>query len=105
MKKMFLAMAKKDASIDPDGDDFITASELSSYLNKIEPGRGNLMEASSPAEILFSIGLARTLPIIDQNNKQGTYPKDYIQFPNLRNSAPVPSNLEVHRHIPRKNEE
>jgi hypothetical protein len=84
MKIVFAAMAEKSVEIDPNQDEIITAGELKSFMQKkFGEKRGSLIYAQSPDEPLFDLAgkLARKIPIIDRNNPQGSYPKDYLPMP------------------------
>jgi len=83
MGSVFTAMAEKSSSIDPNKDDEITAEELKNFL--ATKGRGSLYFAISPKMVVFGgTDLANQIPIVDRNNPQGTYPKDYIPKPRKR---------------------
>lgn len=88
MEKVLIAMAEKNPKIDPNGDEVIVAKELADFLESIDRGRGQLVYAISPNEPLFSIGMARTIPIFDPNNPNQTFPKDLIQYPRHRFNVP-----------------
>ena len=80
---LFNAMAEKNPSIDPNGDEIITADELSKFLIKgFGKKRGELVFARSPDEPIFGYnGLANQIPIRDRNNRQEEYPRNYIPMP------------------------
>jgi hypothetical protein len=80
---IFNAMAAKSSSIDPNGDEMITADELSKFLIKgFGQERGELVFAKSPDEPIFGYnGLANQIPIRDRNGQQGDYPRNYIPLP------------------------
>jgi hypothetical protein len=92
MQKVFTALADKSREIDPDGDEVITAGELRKFLNKHVPSgsfpsghRGDLLFARSDDEPIFgAIGLARRIPIVDRDNPQGQYERDYIALPSRK---------------------
>ena len=87
MEKMFVALAEKNKSIDPDQDGNVDAGELKDFMIKnYGQKRGSLMYAADPKQIVFGLngGLANKIPIIDRNNTQKDYPKYYIPFPNKR---------------------
>lgn len=80
MGSVFTAMAEKSPAIDPNKDDEINAEELKNFL--ATKGRGGLYFAISPKLVVFGgTDLANQIPIVDRNNPQGTYPKDYIPKP------------------------
>lgn len=82
MQKVFVAMANKDREIDPNGDDIVAAEELANFLDKVDRGRGQLVYAKSPQEPLFGLSSQAWLPpIVDRNNTQGQYPRNYIPLP------------------------
>lgn len=85
MQKVFVAMANKDSSIDPNNDEIVVAEELANFLEDVDHGRGQLVYAASPQEPLFGLSSQARLPqIIDRNNPQGQYPRDYIPLPQRR---------------------
>lgn len=86
MGKVFDALATNDRSIDPNGDQVITAGELRGFLNGLDGRRrGDLLFARSHDEALFGqMMLVRMIPIIDRNNPQGRYPDNYIPLPGGR---------------------
>jgi hypothetical protein len=87
MEKMFVALAEKNKSIDPDQDGNVDAGELKDFMIKnYGQKRGSLMYAADPKQIVFGLNgsLANKIPIIDRNNTQKDYPKYYIPFPNKR---------------------
>lgn len=88
MEKVLVAMAEKNPKIDPNSDEVIVAKELADFLESIDRGRGQLVYALSPNEPLFSIGMARTIPIFDPKNPDKNYPKDLIQYPRDRINVP-----------------
>ena len=84
MQKMFVSLADKNTDIDPDQDGDVTAEELKNFMiRNYGHKRGSLMYAADPQQVIFGIGrtLANKIPIVDKNNPQGEYPKDYIPFP------------------------
>lgn len=84
MEKMFIALAEKNAEIDPDRDGNVVADELKNFMIKnYGQKRGSLMYAADPKQVIFGLfgGLANKIPIIDKNNPQKDYPKDYVPFP------------------------
>jgi hypothetical protein len=83
MEKVFLAMAERSREIDPDGNDEITQNELRNFMNEhVSRGRGDLIFAASPNEVMFGFGgWANKIPIIDHNGQQRTYPRNYIPVP------------------------
>lgn len=81
MKKLFVGMAETPELVDTDLNSVITSQELSNYLNIIERNRGSLVYAKSPSEPIFGLNLAWRIPIVDKNNPQNNYPKDYIPIP------------------------
>ena len=84
MEKMFVALADKSRSIDPDQDGNVDAGELKDFMVKnYGQKRGSLMYAADPKQVVFGLsgGLANKIPVIDRNNPQKDYPKDYIPFP------------------------
>lgn len=86
MQKVFIAMANKSTEIDPDQDEIITAGELRRFLNKhVSRGRGDLLFARSDDEPIFGvIPLARKIPIVDRDNPQREYKRDYIAIPSRK---------------------
>lgn len=92
MQKVFTALAEKSPKIDPNGDEIVTAGELKQFLNEAVPSgsfpsgrRGDLLFARSDDEPIFgAIGLARRIPIIDRDNPQGEYERDYIAIPSRK---------------------
>lgn len=92
MKKVFNAMANKSREIDPNGDEMITAGEFRGFLNKHIPNgsfpsgrRGDLFFARSDDEPIFgAMPLARKIPIVDRDNPQGEYERDYIAIPSKK---------------------
>lgn len=86
MGKVFDALATNDRSIDPNGDQVITAGELRAFLNGLDGRRrGDLLFARNQDEALFGqLMLASLIPIIDRNNPQGRYPDNYIPLPGGR---------------------
>lgn len=86
MEKVFMALAEKNHSIDPDGDGVITNKELRDFLNRtVGRGRGDLLFSISPDEPIFGgMGVANALPILDRNGMQREYPKGYIPVPGRR---------------------
>lgn len=84
MQKMFESLAVKGTDIDPDRDGNVDAEELKNFmLRNYGEKRGSLMYAADPKQVIFGLGggLANKIPIIDRNNPQREYPKDYIPFP------------------------
>lgn len=82
LEKVFCALAEDSPDIDPNQDSYIMAKELKDFLNnKVKQGRGDLLYASGPEEVIFGFNLARSIPIVDHNNPQGQYPRDYIPMP------------------------
>jgi hypothetical protein len=84
MQKMFVALAEKDSDIDPNQDGDVTAEELKDFMiRNYGQKRGSLMYAADPNQVIFGFGinLANRIPVIDRNNPQRVYPKDYIPFP------------------------
>ncbi len=83
MEKVFLAMAEHSREIDPDGNNEITQSELRNFMNQnISRGRGDLVFADSPSEVMFGFGgWANKIPIVDHNNPTSSYPRNYIPLP------------------------
>lgn len=85
MEKLFNAMAEKSFSIDPNGDEIITAGELKSFLNGIENNRGNLLFARNDDEPIFGfVSLARRIPIVNRDEPSMEFPKNYIAIPRSR---------------------
>jgi len=87
MQKMFEALAEKNTDIDPDRDGNVDAQELKDFMvRNYGEKRGSLMYAADPKQVIFGLGggLANKIPIIDRNNPQKDYPKDYIPFPKKR---------------------
>lgn len=79
MKKMFLALAENNSSIDPDRNETITAGELKDFLNKeVKAGRGELLYTSTPETPIFGMDIVNSLPII---GKDRMFPKHYIPLP------------------------
>lgn len=90
MQEVFVAMAEKSVELDADQDEVVTAGELGAFMTKrFGAKRGGLIYARSQDEPIFGLvgGLANQIPIVDRNNPQGKYPRDYISIP--RNTAPV----------------
>jgi hypothetical protein len=83
MSKLFLALAEKNKSIDANGDDIITVGELRTFLNSLDNRkRGDLFFAKSADRPIFGYTLLmRLIPIVDRNNPQKKYPRDYIPIP------------------------
>lgn len=84
MQKLFVAMAEQHTEIDPNQDSIITAGELKAFMIKhFGQKRGQLVYARSEDEPIFGLlgGLANRIPIIDRNNPQAEYPKNYIPRP------------------------
>lgn len=97
---MFNALASKSTEIDPNSDEIITAQELSDFLSaKFGDKRGKLVFARSPDEPILGLttGLANSIPIIDRNNPQRDYPRDYIPIPRYKrqNAIRPLSNFQV----------
>lgn len=86
MKKVFTAIADKDPAIDPDGDETITAGELKEFMiQAFGRKRGELLFAARPDLVIFGVGLwANRIPIVDHEDIQGEYPKDYVPVPRRR---------------------
>ncbi len=86
MEKVFLAMAEKSKSIDPDGDDIITAKELSDFLNQAIRNYKGRVFAKSPDEPIFGLlgGVANSIPIRNHEGPQQEFPKRYIPLPQRR---------------------
>lgn len=80
MEKLFLAIAEKSKSIDPNGDNIITATEMKNFLNEDGRKRGDLLFTQSLNFPVFG-GSRINLPVRDRNNPQGKYQEDYILFP------------------------
>lgn len=82
MEKVFIAMAEKNKNIDPIGNGVITTSNLSSFLNKINPGMGLRVFSANKDFRIFGKILVPKLPIIDRNNHQNEYNiEEYILIP------------------------
>lgn len=84
MEQVFVAMADRSTRIDPDQNGEITGRELRTFLNETSRGRGDLFFTRNLAEdVIFGerVSLANKIPIVDRNESQKTYPKDYIPFP------------------------
>ena len=81
MEKVFSAIAEQSKDIDPNQDEEIVAKEFAAYLDKIDSGRGRLFFARSEEEVIFGYNLANAIPIMDRNNPQGEYPRNYIPTP------------------------
>lgn len=84
MQKIFVAMAERSDEIDPNKDEIVDCKELSDFIAKYYgTKRGGLVFARSPEEPIFGLlgGLANAIPIVDRNNKQGDYKKNYIPLP------------------------
>ena len=75
MQKFFVGLAESFSSIDSNGDDMITAGEMSHFVTN------RRIFAKSENEILFGFSWARRLPIIDRNGENREYPKDFILLP------------------------
>lgn len=82
MERVFVALAEKSTELDPNGDEIITMRELRDFLNKDGSRRGTLLFAASEDEQIFGgISLANRIRIIDRNNPQREYPRNYIPLP------------------------
>ena len=84
MQVVFTAMADGGTDIDPNQDKVVTAGELKGFMvAKFGAKRGNLVWAKSDNEEIFGLlgGLPNLIPIVDHNNQQGEYPRDYIPLP------------------------
>ena len=82
IQKVFTAIANHDPVIDPDNSGIITAGKLKDFLNKIKPGRGNLVYAKSLDQVLFGcFSIVRLIPIFDPGNPNLIFPKEYIPLP------------------------
>jgi len=84
MQKMFVSLSEKDADIDPNRDGEVAAEELKNFMvRNYGEKRGSLMYADDPQQVIFGLGggLANKIPVVDKNNSQGDYPKNYIPFP------------------------
>lgn len=82
MEKVFNAMAENSPKIDPNRDEMVEAGELAQFMdNEVERGRGSLVFAKSNNEIIFGLNFAQRIPILDRNNPQQEYPRDYIPMP------------------------
>ncbi len=83
MKRAFLAMANKNSSIDPDHNSIVTGNELKSFLNNDPEHHGEFLFMQSLDNPIFGFGtgLANQIPIVDRNETQKTYSKDYIPTP------------------------
>lgn len=68
----YLGICWGTTNVDGSGNGLFTPIKTVRYLNKIN-GFGWLNEAGN--------SLARKIPIIDRNNPQGIYPKDYVPLP------------------------
>jgi len=75
MQKFFVGLADNFRQIDANGDDMITAGEMSDAI----PNRK--IFSLSKDQILFGFSWARKLPIIDRNGENKEYPKDFIMLP------------------------
>jgi hypothetical protein len=92
MRIVFNAMANKSPDIDPNGDEVITAGEFKAFLNKhVREGsfpsghRGDLFFARDDDEPIFGVmPLALKIPIVDRDNPQGSYERDYIAVPSRK---------------------
>jgi hypothetical protein len=91
MRTVFNAMANKSSDIDPNGDETITAGEFKAFLNKhVRRGsfpsghRGDLLFARSDDEPIFSMPLAIKIPIVDRDNPQRSYERNYIAIPSRK---------------------
>lgn len=78
MGQLFNAMALRSPSVDPNGDDSITALELRNYLNTLDgQRRGDLLFAKAPDELIFARWIdIRLIPFIG-----GRIPHEYIPIP------------------------
>jgi len=82
MEKVFSAMGQNSTEINPNQDHEIVAEELRNYMNKhIESGRGDLIFAKSPQEVIFGFDLANSIPIFESDGTEGNYPRNYIPHP------------------------
>jgi hypothetical protein len=87
MQKVFTALATNSPEIDPNQDNIVTAKEISDFISKtIGEKHGRLVFARSDDEPIFSwLGrLANSIPIVDRNEAQQKYRKDYIPIPQKR---------------------
>jgi hypothetical protein len=85
MKRVFMAMAYKSSAIDPDHNSIVTGKELKSFLDNDPAHHGEFLFMQSLDNPIFGFGtgLANQIPIIDRNNPQKIYSKDYIPNPKL----------------------
>lgn len=82
MAVVFAAMSKQDVAIDPNLDSIITAQEFRGFLDTISAGKGKLFFAATPEEEIFGrLFLASLIPIMDRNNPQGSYERNYVPVP------------------------
>lgn len=77
MERIFIALAKKSITIDPNGDATITAGELRDFLGR----RGNLLYAQSDDEPIFGVFGYWDIPIVDRTEKQKEYDRNYMPIP------------------------
>ena len=80
MSKIFLSMADKSNTTDPNGDGKITAAELRGFMNTINESYGSRVHAKNNNYVIFGKQGVPRLPIVDRNSLQGKYPDDYV-FP------------------------
>lgn len=79
MEKIFMTMAENMPKIDTNNDEKISASELRTFMNTINPAYGSRVFAKEDKPIFGKPGVP-WLPIVDRNNPQGKYEEGYV-FP------------------------
>lgn len=80
MEKLFVALARKNTDLDPDGRG-VTARRLGSFLQRLGYGIGSRVFSKNEDFKIFGKRIAPQIPIIDINNRQGKYDEDYILLP------------------------
>lgn len=63
MKRVFMALASSDKSLDPNGDYVVTSGELTVFLNNYKSGAGDLVYARSTDEPIFGFDWLSNLPV------------------------------------------
>lgn len=82
METVFMALARKDKSIDPDGDGMITAQEFRNFLNASGSRKGDLLFVSSMENPIFGFDdWANRIPIVNRIVPQDFFPTSKIPYP------------------------
>jgi len=81
LQQLFVALAENSPSINPNRGNTITADDLRGFLLSINSGIDKLVFARSGDTVIFGVGGFPHVPIVDENNPQGTYPDDYVTVP------------------------